>query len=105
MALCLWPNSESGPPRKKVGQPWFRPRIDVIKNGNKEVFSEGSKVMDRWKIYCEKLYTENRTIETSHITSHFECEQEPLPTISEVEKAIKEIKMGKVRAMMRFQQN
>ena len=55
----------------------FRPRIDVIKNENKEVLSEGSKVMDG----------------TSHITSKFE--QEPLPTFSEVEKAMKEIKNGK----------
>ena len=47
----------------------FRPRIDVIKNENKEVLSEGSKVMDRWKRYCEKLYNKNRTIETSHITA------------------------------------
>ena len=51
--------------------------------------------MHRWKRYCEELYNKNRTIETSHITSHFEFEQEPLPTFSEVEKAIKEIKNGK----------
>ena len=57
----------------------FRPRIDVIKNENKEVLSEGSKVMDG----------------TSYITSIFEFEQEPLPTFSEVEKAMKEIKNGR----------
>ena len=73
----------------------FRPRIDVLRNENKEVSSEGSKVMHRWKRYCEELYNKNRTIEASHITSHFEFEQEPLPTFSEVEKAIKEIKNGK----------
>ena len=73
----------------------FRPRIDIIKDENKEILSEGSKVMDRWKRYCEELYNKNESIETSHITNPCEFEREPLPTFSEIEKAMKEIKNGK----------
>ena len=51
--------------------------------------------MGRWKRYCEELYNKNGTIETSHIRSLFEYEQEPLPTFSEVEKVMKEMKSGK----------
>ena len=60
----------------------------------KKYFSEGSNVMDRWKRYCKELYNKNGTIETSHITSLCEIEQEPLPTFSEVEITMKEIKNG-----------
>ena len=74
----------------------FRPSIDVIKNKNKKVLSEGSKLMDRWKRGCEELYNKNRTIEANHITILFEFEQEPLPTFSEAEKTMKEIKMEKL---------
>ena len=51
--------------------------------------------MDRWKRYGEELPNKNITIEKSHIRSLFEYEQEPLPTFSEFEKAMKEIKSGK----------
>ena len=61
--------------------------------------------MDRRKRYCEELYNKNGTIETSHIRSFFDYEQEPLPTFSVGEDAVKEIKVGKVRGMTRFQKN
>ena len=51
--------------------------------------------MDRWKRYCKQLYNKNATIETSHIRKIFEYEQELLPTFSEVEKSMKEIKSRK----------
>ena len=73
----------------------FRPRADIIKHENKEVLCKGSKVMDRWKRYCEDLYNKNGTIQTSHITSLCKFEQETLKTLSELEKATKEIKNGK----------
>ena len=60
-----------------------------------KILSEGSKVMDRLKRYCEELYNKNESIETSYITNPCEFEREPLPTFSEVEKAMKEMKNGK----------
>ena len=79
----------------------FRPRIDVIKDENSKILSEGSEVKDRWKTYCKKLYMKRNNIpKNSFINQSISDNVEPPPSYSEIEKAIHVIKKGK-KSMLR----
>ncbi|XP_063593072.1 uncharacterized protein LOC134770132 [Penaeus indicus] len=75
----------------------FRPTIDTIKDENNKVLFEGEEVKSRWKQYCYELYkkNDNTSVRTALLHDTDELSEEPPPLYSEVEKAIKELKIGK----------
>jgi len=63
----------------------------IGKSESGETLTEQDEIMNRWKNYCETLYSTCEPIEEMKL----EGEREPTPTYGEVEKAIKSIKTGK----------
>ena len=40
----------------------FQPRLGVIKDENGETLTETEKITDRWKRYCEEIYSDNQPV-------------------------------------------
>ena len=70
----------------------FQPRLGVIKVENGRVLTEAGKIVDRWKRYCEGMFTSNAPITAVQKTRLEDTEQKEetwLPPLkSEVEWAI-----------------
>ena len=58
------------------------------------MLTEGSQVKERWKTICENLYKKSN-IRPVNQHAQVDQEDEPPPTYSEVEKAIRDMKTGK----------
>jgi len=63
--------------------------------------TEQDEIMNRWKDYCEALYSTCEPVEEMKL----EGEHEPTPTYGEVAKAIKSMRTGKAEGPMKFRQN
>ena len=75
----------------------FQPRLGVIKDENGETLTETEKITDRWKRYCEEMYTDNQAVNKDQSKKIENLEDEPClpPLKSEIEWAIKSLKDGK----------
>ena len=76
----------------------FQPRLGVIKDENGNTFTEFEKIADRWKRYCEEMYSDNQSTDTAqHCEQEGAQEEEPMlpPLRSEIEWAINSLKDGK----------
>ena len=76
----------------------FQPRLGVIKDENGETLTETEKITDRWKRYCEEMYSDNQLANKDQYKKNNEnLEDEPClpPLKSEIEWAIKSLKYGK----------
>ena len=40
----------------------FQPLLGVIKDENGETLTETEKITDRWKRYCEEMYSDNQLV-------------------------------------------
>ena len=72
----------------------FKPTTDAIKSNTGEMLTEGPQVKERWKSYCENLYKKSN-IRPTNQPANFDQEDEPQPTFTEVETAIRDLKIGK----------
>ena len=76
----------------------FQIRLGVIKDENGETLTETEKFTDRWKRYCEEMYSDNQPVNKDQSKKKNEnLEDEPClpPLKSEIEWAIKSLKDGK----------
>ena len=74
----------------------FQPSLKVIKDANERPLTETKDILERWKQYCENLYSSTnptRRDEVENPEAHDDFDLEPLR--SEVEKAVKEMRNGK----------
>jgi len=69
-----------------------RPSVKAVKSEFGETLTEQAEIMNRWKNYCETLYSACEPVEEVKLDG----EREPTPTYEEVEKAIKSMRTGKV---------
>ena len=67
------------------------PSVKMVKSESGENLTEQAEIMNRWKNYCETLYSTCEPIEEMKLDG----EREPTPTYEEVEKAIKSMRTGK----------
>ena len=67
------------------------PSVKSVKSESGETLTEQAEIMNRWKNYCEILYSTCEPVEEMKL----EGEREPTPTYGEVEKAIKSMKTRK----------
>ena len=72
----------------------IKPATDAVKSENGVMLTEGLQVKERWKTYCENLYKKSN-IRPVNQHAQVDQEDEPPPTYSEVEKAIRDMKTGK----------
>ena len=72
----------------------FKPSSDTVKDEDGRVLCDGERVRDRWKEYCTKLYTKLESPDATQVEWR-DNGSEPSPLLSEVKKAIKELKYGK----------
>ena len=73
----------------------FQPRLGVIKDENGKTLTESEKIADRWKRYCEDMFTNYQpTDEDQHRKAKVTEREEPnLPPLkTEIEWAIKSLK-------------
>ena len=68
----------------------FQPRLGVIKDENGKTLKESEKIADRWKRYCEEMYSNGQTTDKAQHTDKEEEEEANLPPLkTEIEWAIK----------------
>ena len=74
---------------------FLQPRLGVIKDENGRVLTEAGEIVDRWKRYCEGMYTSDAPTTAVQRVRLEDTEQEEetcLPPLkSEVEWAIKSL--------------
>ena len=66
----------------------FQPRLGMIKDENGETLTKTEKITDRWKRYCEEMYSDNQPVNTDQSKKKNEnLEDEPClpPLKSEIE--------------------
>ena len=75
----------------------FQPRLGVIKDKNGETLTGTEKITDRWKRYCEEMYSDKQPVNKDQSKKNENLEDEPClpPLKSEIEWAIKSLKDGK----------
>ena len=73
----------------------FRPATDIVKNESCELLTEGPQVKQRWKSYCENLYTKTNIRPFSRC-AEMNQNDEPPPPCSEIKSAIQYLKINKV---------
>ena len=77
----------------------FKPRLGVIKDESGKILTEAGNIVDRWKRYCEGMFTSNvPTAEVQQVRiEDIEDKEDPClpPLKSEVEWAIKSLKDAK----------
>ena len=73
----------------------FRPSIDTVKDENGTTLCENEEVKERWRQYCCNLYKKNGNILEQSPPNFVDSTMEPPPLLSEVEKAISELKNNK----------
>ena len=71
----------------------FQPCLGVIKDEHGKTLKESEKIADRWKRYCEEMYSNGQTDKAQHTNKEAEANLPPLKT--EIEWAIKSLKDGK----------
>ena len=73
----------------------------MIKDENGETLTETEKITDRWKRYCEEMYL----VIKDQFKKNENVDEPCLPPLkSEIEWAIKSLKMGKVLDVILFKQ-
>ncbi|GFN81370.1 endonuclease-reverse transcriptase [Plakobranchus ocellatus] len=75
----------------------FQPRLGVIKDEKGNILTESKQIVDRWKRYCEKMYSSDSTADQQEKLEETREDKEInlLPLRSEIEWAIGSLKDGK----------
>ena len=71
----------------------FKPSIDTVKEDDGTILCESEEVKRRWQEYCTKLYQKNCDVDEPQLPPFVDPKEEPPPLYSEVEKAIKELRV------------
>ena len=79
--------------RKLTGR--FHPRINNIKDKNGELLIDQDMVVDRWREYCQQLYSEPQLQSQQNKLETKVYEREPPPLKSEILAAIKKLSRNK----------
>ena len=66
----------------------FQPKLHCIQAENGEYITKPEDIAERWKEYCEELYTCNGADTEEHGGGH---EREPPPLRSEIRRAIRQL--------------
>ena len=75
----------------------FQPHLGVVKDENGNILTESEKITERWKRYCEEMYSNNHSTDNVQLCEKETEQEEPMlpPLRSEIEWAIKSLKDGK----------
>ncbi|GFN77462.1 endonuclease-reverse transcriptase, partial [Plakobranchus ocellatus] len=75
----------------------FQPHLGVIKDEKGNILTESKQIVDRWKRYCEKMYSSDSTADQQEKLEETREDEEInlLPLRSEIEWAIGSLKDGK----------
>jgi len=84
--------SAIGNVHKLYGAVWsvtrkFQPHLHCIESASGEIITETEKIAERWREYCEDLYTEDRVQHSQLIRQYV---KEPPPLKSEITRALKQ---------------
>jgi len=69
------------------------PSVKLAQSASGDILTEDPEIMERWRDYCEQLYSTTDTRDNQSVTN--DGYGEPIPTLEEVEKALKSLKPGK----------
>lgn len=73
----------------------FKPKIITIEDKDGKVIWEEQKILERWKQYCEELYSEKRDQTNEVQMDDMQHEKEPDVLLSEIKEAIRDLKTNK----------
>ena len=68
------------------------PTVKVVKDASGHTLTEDEEILERWKVYCENLYTRDNETDSPEPDPG---PREPVPTLEEVKKALESTGNGK----------